>query len=191
MLSQNLHPTSKFLWTHLQEPEIFLSSGATSFSRDPSCHIKTPTCILFKEFYKQKWYRKGLIIVLLEESYKEYLQVSLQGYSALMHCHEQTPQEAQRTRWPRGRNAEQSALTHARHTHSASRQLGITADQRYDVTWDWLRDSCQLARVRWGTCCKGFCSKEGLHYCIGQSARNQLEHNQVPSVFGESSRSCC
>ncbi len=50
-----------------------------------------------------------------------------------------------------------------------------------------------MARVRWGTRCKGFHSKEGpigLHYCIEQSARNPLECNQVPRALGESSRSC-
>jgi hypothetical protein len=60
-----------------------------SFSRDPSCHIETPTYILYKEVYKQKWYQKGLLIALLEESHREYLQVSLQAYSTLTHCHEQ------------------------------------------------------------------------------------------------------
>jgi hypothetical protein len=54
-----------YLWTHLQEPESFLGSQVMSFSRDPSRHIKTPTCILYEEVYEQKWYRKGLLIALL------------------------------------------------------------------------------------------------------------------------------
>jgi hypothetical protein len=40
------------------------------------------------EIYKQKWYRKGLLIALLEESRKEYLQASLQADSALTRRHE-------------------------------------------------------------------------------------------------------
>jgi hypothetical protein len=40
----------------------------------------------YKEIYKQKWYQKGLLIELLEESRKEYLQASLQADSALT-CH--------------------------------------------------------------------------------------------------------
>ncbi len=48
-----------------------------------------------------------------------------------------------------------------------------------------------MARVNWGTCCEGFYCKEGPHYRIEQSARNPLEHKQVPRVLGESSRSCC
>ncbi len=56
---------------------------------------------------------------------------------------------------------------------------------------DWLWDACQMARVRWGAHCKGFNCKEGLHYWIEQSARNPMEHNQVPRALGELSRSCC
>ncbi len=44
--------------------------------------------------------------------------------------------------------------------------------RRYDVPRDWLWDACHMAGVRWGSRYKGFCSKEGLHYCITQSARN-------------------
>ncbi len=40
------------------------------------------------------------------------------------------------------------------------------------------------------TCCKGFCSKEGPHYCFEQSARNPLEHDQVQKALGKLSRSC-
>ncbi len=160
------------------------------FWGDPSCHIETPTCILYKEVYKQKWYRKGLIIALFEESHKEYLQVSLQAYSALTRHHEQKPQEPWRSRWLQEKDVEQSSLTHARHTHCTSRQLGTTANQRCDVPWDWLRDACQMARVRWGTRCKGFYCKEGQHYWTEQSARNTLESKQVQRALGKSSRSC-
>ncbi len=56
--------------------------------------------------------------------------------------------------------------------------------------WDWLCDACQLARVCWGTCCEGFCWKEGLHYRIKRSARYPLECKQVQRALGKSSRSC-
>jgi hypothetical protein len=46
-------------------------------------------CILYKEVYEQKWYRKGLLIALLEESREEYLLVSLQADFALTRYHEQ------------------------------------------------------------------------------------------------------
>ncbi len=43
---------------------------------------------------------------------------------------------------------------------------------RYDVPWNWLWDACHMAGVRWGSCCEGFCSKEGPHYCLLRSMRN-------------------
>ncbi len=100
------------------------------------------------------------------------------------------PQEPWRSRWPQERDIEQSALTHTCHTHCASWQLGTTANWRYDVPRDWLRDACQMARVWWGTHCKGIRSKEGLHFRIERSARNPLERNQVQRALVKSSRSC-
>jgi hypothetical protein len=44
--------------------------------------------------------------------------------------------------------------------------------QRYDIPRDWLWDACHMAGVCWGSCYEGFCSKECLHYCLEQSARN-------------------
>ncbi len=64
MSSQKLRSTTKFLWTHLQEPEIFLGSQVMHFWGDPFCHIKTHTCIFYEEVYEWKWYQKGLLIVL-------------------------------------------------------------------------------------------------------------------------------
>ncbi len=131
---------------HLKEPEIFLGSRVTCFCREPSHHIKTPTCIFYKEVYVQKWYRKGLLIAF-EEFPNKYLQVSHQGFSPIMWCHEHDPQEPWRSRWPQERDAEQSAQTHACHTHYAYRRLGTTDNQRYDVPRDWLWGSCQTAAV--------------------------------------------
>ncbi len=184
-----LYPTRNFLWTHLQDP---LGSWVTWFWGDPSrhtCHIKNPTCILYKEVYKQMWYQKGLLITL-EKFHNKYLQVFHLGYSALRWCHEHNPQKPWRLRWLREKDTEQSALTQAHHTHCAPRQLGTTADWRYDVPRDWRWDACQLARVHWGTCCEGFCSKESLHYCIERSARNPLERDQVQRALGKLFRSC-
>jgi hypothetical protein len=67
----------------------------TCFGRDSSCHIETPTSLFYKEVYKQRWYQKGLLIAP-SESHKEYLQMSLQGYSALTCCHEHEPQKPRR-----------------------------------------------------------------------------------------------
>jgi hypothetical protein len=42
----------------------------------------------YMEIYERKWYQKGLLIALLEESPEEYLQASLQADSALTGHHE-------------------------------------------------------------------------------------------------------
>ncbi len=47
-----------------------------------------------------------------------------------------------------------------------------------------------MARVRWGTHCKGFRGKEGPHYRIKHIARNQPESDQVQRALEKSSRSC-
>ncbi len=44
--------------------QIFFGSQVTGFWRDPSCHIKSPTWNFYEEVYKQKWYQKGLLIIL-------------------------------------------------------------------------------------------------------------------------------
>jgi hypothetical protein len=49
--------------------------------------------------------------------------------------------------------------------------VGDVVAQRYDVLRDWLWDACYMAGVRWGSCCKGFCNKEGLHYHLEKSTR--------------------
>ncbi len=76
------------------------------------------------------------------------------------------------------------------HIHCTSRQLGTPAAQSYDVLRDLLWDACHMAGVHWGTRCKGFFSKEGLHYCFEWSARNPLECDQVQRALGKSTRSC-
>ncbi len=49
--------------------------------------------------------------------------------------------------------------------------VGDVVAQRYDFLCDWPWDACHMAGVRWKSCCKGFCSKEGPHYPHEQSAR--------------------
>ncbi len=185
-----LRPTRNFQQMHLQEPEYFFGSRVKRFVRDPSRHIETPMWNFYKEIYKQRWYQNWLLIALPEESREEYLK----------HLYKQTPLwlvvMSRSLRNPeeqddhKKRDVEQSAPTHTRHTHCVPLQLGTTADQRYDVHRDWLREACQMARVRWGTRCKEFCSEEGPHYQMEHSARNHLERNQVQRGPEKSSSSC-
>ncbi len=109
--------------------------------------------------------RKELLITL-EEFRNEYLQVSHQGYSALTWRYEHKPQEPQR--WPQERDAKWSAPINLHHTHCAPRQLGTTANWRYDVPRDWLWDACQLARVHWGTHCDRFLSRKACTIALSK-----------------------
>ncbi len=48
--------------------------------------------------------------------------------------------------------------------------VGDVVAQRYDIPWDWLWDACHMAGVHWGSCSKGFCSKEA-HTIASSKAR--------------------
>ncbi len=178
-----------FLQTHLQEPELFLVLKL-HVSEETHLIISRLRCVIFMRGSISKSGAGKDFLSSLRSSAKSIFKCLCKQTSLWCVVMSKIPQEAWRTRWLQKRDIEQSALTHARHTHCTSRQLGTTADQRYDVPWDWFWDTCQMARVRWGTCCKGFCSKEGPHYWIEWSARNPLEHEQVRRALGESSRSC-
>ncbi len=143
------------------------------------------------EVYKRRWYRKRTTYCVSWGVPQRVPNASLQADSALTCCHEQKPQEPREQDDCKKRDVEQSAPTHARHTHCPSKQLGTTADRRCDVSRDWLWKACHIARVHWGTRCEGFFSKEGPHYHIEQSARNQLECDQVQRAPEKLSRSCC
>ncbi len=117
-------------------------------------------------------------------------KASLHADSALT-CHqEQKPQDPRRTRWlqEKGRWAisPNSRASHPLHSYA----VGYYSQSNQEVSWDWLREACQMARVRWRTRCEGFRSKEGLHYWVEWSEKNQLERNQVQRALDKSSGSC-
>ncbi len=182
-----LRPTCDFLQTHLQESEFFwFTSNAFQKRRISSCwdsYVKfLPGGLRAKVIPERTTY-------CVTWGVPRRVPSSVSA-SRLRSDASKSPQEPWRSRWPWERDNEQSGLTNTHHTHCASRQLGTTADQRYDVPWDWLQDAHQMARVHWGTRCKGFCSKESPHYRSERSARNQLERNQVQRALVKLSRSC-
>ncbi len=81
----SLHATS---YRCTYKSQNFFGSWVMHFWRDTSHHIETPIRNFYKEIYKHKWYQKGLLMALLEESREEYLQASLQADSALTRRHE-------------------------------------------------------------------------------------------------------
>jgi hypothetical protein len=177
---QELRPMCNFLQTHLKKPELFW------FTSD--AFLKRPILLtywLLRPFSM----RKSHVKAVPRKDYFTHLRSPAKSTSSVSNWILRSdvtswaqPQEPQR--WPRERDAEWSALTNVRHTHCAPRQLGTTANQRYDVPWDWLWVTCHMAGVRWGTHCVGFGSKEGPHYCFERSTRNPLKHDQVWTAFG-------
>ncbi len=149
-----LRPTRNFLQMHLQEPELFLVHEWC---------VSEETCLVILRFLRRFSMRRS---TSKSGTGKDYLSHYLRSpaKSTFKHLYKQMPlwlvvmrkepQEPWRTRRPRERDVERSAPTHVHHTHCAFSQLGPTADQRYDVLRDWLREACQMARVRWGTCCR-------------------------------------
>jgi hypothetical protein len=106
-------------------------------------------------------------------------QASQQADSALTHRQEQKPKDPRRTRWPqekgRGPISPDSRTSHPLH----SMQLGTTAIE----VWCSLGLTSRSMPYGKGSIekpgCEGFQSKEGPHYQLEWSVRNQLDCNQV------------
>ncbi len=160
-----LLPTCDFLQMHLQEPDFF-GSQVMHFLRDRLIILRLLREISTGRSTSECGTRKDYFLHYLRSPMKSTFKCLCKQTSLWPILMSKKPQEPWRSRWPQERDLEQSAPTHARHTHCASRQLGTTAIWRYDIPRDWLWDACQVARVLWGTCCKGFFSKEGQHYQI-------------------------
>ncbi len=143
----------------------------------------------YEEIYKQKWFQKGLLITSLEDSPQNTFKCLCKQTPLWCVVMSKKASGTLKIKMTVRKGHWGISPTNAHHTHCTSRQLGTTVDQRFDVPWDWLQDACQIARVHWGTRCKGFCCEGGPHYWTEQSARNPLECEQAPRALGESSRS--
>ncbi len=117
------------LQTHLQEPEFFFGSRVTHFVRDPSCHIETPTWISTRRSASEGGKGNGLLIAFLEESRKEYLKRLCKQTPLWLVVMSRSLRNPEEQDDHKRRDIEQSAPTHARHTHCVPMQLGTTADQ--------------------------------------------------------------
>ncbi len=159
------------------------------FVRDQLCPIKTPTWISTRRSTSKGGAGNGLHIAFLEESC-----MSTSSVSTGRLCSDLTSgaeaSGSQKTRWPqekgRGAISPDSCASHPLHSYA----VGYYSQLKYDVPRDWLWEACHMARVCWGTCCKGFRSKKGLHYWLEWSVRNQLECDQVQRAPEKLSGSC-
>jgi hypothetical protein len=111
----------------------FFGSQVMRFVRDPSHHIKTPTWISTRR--STRFWR----------SHAWVPKASLQADSALTRRQEQKPQNPRRTRWlqEKGRGA---ISPNSRASHPLqSNAVGYYSQSKYDVLWDWLRETCHMA----------------------------------------------
>jgi hypothetical protein len=188
---KNLCPTRDFPQMHLQEPELCLVHKWRVSEETRLVILRLLREISTGKSMSKSGTRTDYLLRYLRSPRKSTFKCLCKQTPLWLVVMSKSPQEPWRSRWLQERDVEQSAPTHAHHTHCTSRQLGTIADWRNDVPWVWLWDACQMARVHWGTRCKRFCSKECPHYHIEWSARNQLEQDQVQRAPEKSSRSCC
>ncbi len=183
-----LRPTRDFQQTHLQEPEFFLVH---------KWQVSEETRLVKSRLLREISTRGSTSKSGTGKDYSSgYLRRSPAKSTFKRLCKQtplwrfvmsKTPQEPQRSRRPQERDVQWSAPFHARHTHCATRQLGTTADRRYNIPRDWLREACQMARVHCETRCTGFCCKECPNYRIEQSARNQWNAIKCKEPLGSHS----
>jgi hypothetical protein len=116
-------------YTPMRVRVSFFGSQVTHFVRDPPCHFKTPTWMSTRRSTSKGGTGNKLPIVLLEESHKEYTKRLCKQTPLWLIVRSRGLRNPQVQDDRKKRDIEQSALTHAHHTHCASSQLGTTADQ--------------------------------------------------------------
>ncbi len=146
-----LCPERNFLQSHLQNPDFF-GSRVTVSQETSLVEVLAPMSLLYKVATCKNSTIKGLLYAARAVPSKDYF----------MHL---TLKNTKKGCWVISPDYHAS---HPRHFCA----VGDVIAQRYDVLWDWLWDACHMAGVCWGSCCKGFHSKEGPHYCFEQSLRN-------------------
>ncbi len=190
MSLQILRPMHDFLQTHLQEPEILFLVHEWPVLEEIRLVLSRLQCEFLWGDLQAKVVPETDYLSRFLRSQARVPQASLQADSTLTRCQEQKPQDPRRTRWPqeKGRWAisPDSCASHPLHSYAD----GYYGQWRYDDPWDWLQEACHMARVHWGAHCKGFRSKEGLHYWMERSVRNQLEGDQVQRVLEKLSGGC-
>ncbi len=184
-----LHPMRDFLQTHLQEPEfLFFGHEWCGFAKDPSQRIKTSKWISTRRTTSKGGTGNRLLIAFLQESRMSTSSISTIKLRFDL-LSEQKPQDPRRTRWlqEKGRWAisPNSRASHPLHSYA----FGYDSQSKCDIPRDCLWEACHMARVHWEARCEGFRSKEGPHYQLEQSERNQLERDQVQRALEDKQQS--
>jgi hypothetical protein len=145
-------PRTRTTFQRVLNQEFFFGSWVAVFSRDPSC---LKYWLLGPFFYKEATCKSSTIKGQL------YAAKAAPSKDYFTHL---TLTNARKGRWvisPDYRASYPWCFC----------AVGDVVAQRYDALRDWLWDACHMAGVRWGSHCKGFCSKEGPHYRLEWSAR--------------------
>ncbi len=108
---------------------LFLCSQVMHFVRDPSCHIKTPTWISTRRSTSEDGTGNGLLIAFLEESHEEYLKRLCKQTPLWLVIRSRSLRIPKEQDDRKKRDVEQSAPTHACHTHCIPMQLGTTTNR--------------------------------------------------------------
>ncbi len=161
--------SQKAYYTIVQFPLVFLlrmtlASRGNSASKNLPCNAQRPNCCLYEmPYYVAAPIREtGDVIAHLQEP--EFV-----FGSQVMRFSKDPSYSSTGSYVPCFWGSHLQRQYHQRTTY-AHETLIVT--WRYDLPQDWLWDACHQAGVRWVSRCEGFRSKEGLHYCLMQSARN-------------------
>jgi hypothetical protein len=127
---QILRPTSDFLQTHLQEPEIlFCWFTSEAFCKRPFLSYHDSYVKFYEEIYERRWYRKRTTYCVSGGVTHEYLKRLYRQTPLCLIIRSRSLRIPEEQDDRKKRDVEQSAPTQARHTHCTPMQLGTTADQ--------------------------------------------------------------
>ncbi len=172
--------------------KFFFWFTSDAFRKRPILSYQDSYVNSYEEIYERRWYQKRTTYCIYWGVTQEYLKrlyrqtplwLIVRSRSLKIPEEQEDYKTQEKGRW------EISSNSHASHP-LRSYADGYYSRLKYDVPWDWLREVCHMARVRWGTRCKGFRNEKGLHYRMEQNVRNQLERDQVRRALEKLSSSC-
>jgi hypothetical protein len=115
---------------HLQEPEFLFWFTSDTFCKRAVSSYQNSYVNFYEEVYEQRWYQKRTTYRVSGGVPQRVPQESLCKQTLLwLVIRSRSLRNPEEQDDHKNRDIEQSAPTHARHTHCVSRQLGTTADQ--------------------------------------------------------------
>ncbi len=109
--------------------KFFFWFTSDAFCKRPMSSYRDSHMNFFKEIFKQRWYRKRTTYCVSGGVTQEYLKCLYRQTPLWLVIRSRSLRIQKEQDDRKKRDIEQSAPTHARHTHCASNQLGTTADR--------------------------------------------------------------